>query len=115
VELPREKPEAPLRLFAGVPGLRVVAIGGDGTVAWLLGCLEDLGRERAAAGLPWRAPPVGMLPLGTGAPLWATPVVQSRRMGLGRGGGGGAALAGAGDGHAARWAPVCFGGDSRES
>ena len=68
MELPREKPEAPLRLFAGVPGLRVVAIGGDGTVAWLLGCLEDLGRERAAAGLPWRAPPVGMLPLGTGAP-----------------------------------------------
>ena len=68
VELPREKPEAPLRLFAGVPGLRVLAIGGDGTVAWLLGCLEELGKERQAAGLPWHAPPVGVLPLGTGSP-----------------------------------------------
>ena len=67
VELPREKPEAPLRLFAGVPGLRVLAIGGDGTVAWLLGCLADVGRERTAAGLPWEAPPVAVLPLGTGA------------------------------------------------
>lgn len=74
VELPREKPEAPLRLFAGVPGLRVLAIGGDGTVAWLLGCLEELGKEHAAAGLPWHAPPVGVLPLGTGMPcalLWS--------------------------------------------
>ena len=69
VELPREKPEAPLRLFADVPGLRLLAIGGDGTVAWLLGCLEDLRTEREAAGLPWHAPPVGVLPLGTGVPL----------------------------------------------
>jgi len=72
VELPREKPEAPLRLFAGVPGLRVVAIGGDGTVAWLLGCLEDLGREHAAARLHWRAPAVGMLLAGHRCALEAT-------------------------------------------
>ena len=36
VELPREDPEAALRLFAGIPGLRVLVVGGDGTVgcAW---------------------------------------------------------------------------------
>ena len=36
MELPREDPEAALRLFAGVPGLRVLVVGGDGTI----GCVK---------------------------------------------------------------------------
>jgi hypothetical protein len=71
VELPREDPEAPLRLFADVPGLRVLVLGGDGSVGWILACLDSLHAAFAAEpGRPrhWTPPPVGVLPLGTGEP-----------------------------------------------
>lgn len=42
VELPRERPERALELFADVPGLRLLIIGGDGTVGWVLSCLDEL-------------------------------------------------------------------------
>ena len=42
VELPREKPERALELFADMPGLRLLIIGGDGTVGWVLSCLDAL-------------------------------------------------------------------------
>lgn len=42
VELPREKPERALELFADMPGLRLLIIGGDGTVGWVLSCLDSL-------------------------------------------------------------------------
>jgi Diacylglycerol kinase catalytic domain len=42
VELPREKPERALELFADMPGLRLLVIGGDGTVGWVLSCLDAL-------------------------------------------------------------------------
>jgi len=68
VELPREAPEAALRLFSEVPGLRVLVVGGDGTVGWILGCLDSLQAEFAAQPEPfqWQLPPVAILPLGTG-------------------------------------------------
>lgn len=70
VELPKEEPEAPLRLFAEVPGLRVLVLGGDGTVGWILSCLDSLAAQFAAEPTPrhWAPPPVAILPLGTGAP-----------------------------------------------
>ncbi len=70
VELPREEPEAPLRLFAEVPGLRVLVLGGDGTVGWILACLDSLAAQFAAEPTPrhWAPPPVSILPLGTGTP-----------------------------------------------
>jgi diacylglycerol kinase family enzyme len=69
VELPRQKPDAALALFAGVASrLRILVVGGDGSVAWILSCLETLKEEQAARGNPrWKPPPVGVLPLGTGA------------------------------------------------
>lgn len=42
VELPRDRPELALELFADVPGLRLLIIGGDGTVGWVLSCLDSL-------------------------------------------------------------------------
>jgi hypothetical protein len=36
VELPREDPLVALRFFAHVPQLRVLVMGGDGTVGWVL-------------------------------------------------------------------------------
>ena len=42
VELPRESPEQALKLFGGLANLRMLVIGGDGTVAWLLSCIDRM-------------------------------------------------------------------------
>lgn len=42
VELPREGPEQALKLFGGLPNLRLLVIGGDGTVAWILSCIDSI-------------------------------------------------------------------------
>ena len=49
VELPREKPEAALTLFADVAGLRLLVVGGDGTVGWVLSCVDRLAEEKKRA------------------------------------------------------------------
>lgn len=67
VELPRERPDPALELFWAVPDLRILVVGGDGTVGWILSCLDRIEQqkdERAATG--WQQPPIAILPLGTG-------------------------------------------------
>ena len=78
--VPAASPDPALRLLGRLPGARVLAVGGDGTVGWVLSCLDriradaDAARAAArAAGLPlpppFHPPPVAVLPLGTGNDL----------------------------------------------
>ncbi|KAK9851856.1 hypothetical protein WJX84_011935 [Apatococcus fuscideae] len=90
VELPREKPEPALQLFAHVPNLRIVVVGGDGTVGWIMGCLDAMVKAAAEGGensLPWAPPPLAILPLGTGNDLarclnWGGGLAALREQGL---------------------------------
>ena len=67
VELPRERPDPALELFWAVPNLRILVVGGDGTVGWILSCLDRIMQEKdEGAATGWQQPPIAMLPLGTG-------------------------------------------------
>lgn len=71
VQLPREDPVEALRPLLGLPGLRVLVIGGDGTVSWVLSAIDDAtaaatGGEADGDDEAPPAPPVGIIPLGTG-------------------------------------------------
>jgi hypothetical protein len=69
VALPREDPVAALKLFAFLPCVRILCIGGDGTVGWIMSCLDMIADEYKEMGTPWTAPPVAVIPLGTGNDL----------------------------------------------
>uniref|UniRef100_A0A1D2A372 Diacylglycerol kinase n=1 Tax=Auxenochlorella protothecoides TaxID=3075 RepID=A0A1D2A372_AUXPR len=74
VQLPREDPVVALRPLLGLPGLRVLVIGGDGTVSWVLSAIDDAtaaatGGEAVGDDEAPPAPPVGIIPLGTGNDL----------------------------------------------
>ncbi|KAL4106085.1 hypothetical protein PRIC1_004139 [Phytophthora ramorum] len=60
-DLSHQSPIEPLRRFIGLPRLRILVCGGDGTVGWVLGALDEIGASRQ--------PPIAVLPLGTGNDL----------------------------------------------
>jgi len=69
VTLPRNDPMPPLRTFATVPNLRLVIVGGDGTIGWIITCVESLKDEFKSNGKDWKPPPIAVMPVGTGNDL----------------------------------------------
>jgi diacylglycerol kinase (ATP) len=53
-----------LYVFRNIQHYRILACGGDGTVGWVLSCLDNVGQDALC-----QSPAVGIVPLGTGNDL----------------------------------------------
>ena len=66
-DLSQGGPEPAITLYRRVPGMRLLACGGDGTVGWVLSCLDrEADSVGAAVGVlqksgPWYVPPFLLL------------------------------------------------------
>lgn len=69
VALPEQEPLPALQTYAHVPNLRVAIVGGDGTVAWVISCIETLQERFESTGISWPSPPIAVMPVGTGNDL----------------------------------------------
>lgn len=50
-----------LYVFRHVAHYKILACGGDGTVGWVLSCLDNVGQDAVC-----QSPPLAIVPLGTG-------------------------------------------------
>lgn len=53
-----------LFVFRNVPKYKILVCGGDGTVGWVLQCLDNVGQDAVC-----QSPPIAVLPIGTGNDL----------------------------------------------
>lgn len=53
-----------LYVFRQVPDYRILVLGGDGSVGWVLQCLDNVGQDSIC-----QSPPCAIIPLGTGNDL----------------------------------------------
>ncbi|XP_023933369.1 diacylglycerol kinase theta isoform X2 [Lingula anatina] len=53
-----------LYVFRNIPYYKILVCGGDGTVGWVLSCLDNVGQDAVC-----QSPPMGIVPLGTGNDL----------------------------------------------
>lgn len=66
VILPRNDPKDALRAFWKVSGLRLVCVGGDGTIGWIVSCIDEINRDLNGSEVRENHPPIAVLPVGTG-------------------------------------------------
>lgn len=74
VVIDHEGPMPTLRRFCHVKDLRILACGGDGTIGWVMNCIDELRAQgtKDGTGAFQVYPPVAILPLGTGNDLART-------------------------------------------
>ena len=57
-------PLAGLYVFRKIAKYKILVCGGDGTVGWVLSCLDNVGQDAECS-----SPPMSIIPLGTGNDL----------------------------------------------
>ena len=55
-------------MFRNIESYRILACGGDGTIGWVLSCLDNVSQDAKC-----QSPPMAIVPLGTGIKKLLTP------------------------------------------